>query len=81
VVPGAAVKKEKKQGISFKEKKEFELLSAEIQNLEAERNLIESQMSIGSLTPEDLYSKSIRHGEIVKALDDKEMRWLELSEK
>jgi len=38
-------------------------------------------MSQGSLNPEDLYLKSKRHGEIMKILDDKEMRWLELSEK
>ena len=74
-------KKEKKQGLTFKEKREFEALSIEIQSLESEKNLIENEMSQGSLNPEDLYSKSKRHGEIMKILDDKEMRWLELSEK
>jgi len=74
-------KKEKKPGLTFKEKREFEALSIEIQNLESEKNLIENEMSQGSLNPEDLYSKSKRHGEIMKILDDKEMRWLELSEK
>ncbi|MCX6321354.1 MAG: ABC-F family ATP-binding cassette domain-containing protein [Bacteroidia bacterium] len=74
-------KKEKKQGLTFKEKREFEALSIEIQSLESEKNLIENEMSQGLLNPEDLYSKSKRHGEIMKILDDKEMRWLELSEK
>jgi ATP-binding cassette subfamily F protein uup len=74
-------KKEKKQGLTFKEKREFEALSIEIQSLESEKNLIENEMSRGSLNPEDLYSKSKRHGEIMKILDDKEMKWLELSEK
>ncbi|MBE3085546.1 MAG: ABC-F family ATP-binding cassette domain-containing protein [Bacteroidetes bacterium] len=74
-------KKEKKQGLTFKEKQEFEALSIEIQSFESEKNLIESEMSLGLLNPEDLYSKSKRHGEIMKILDDKEMRWLELSEK
>lgn len=74
-------KKEKKQGLTFKEKREFEALSTEIQSLESGKNLIENEMSQGSLNPEDLYSKSKRHGEIMKILDDKEMRWLELSEK
>jgi ATP-binding cassette subfamily F protein uup len=74
-------KKEKKQGLTFKEKREFEALSIEIQSLESEKTLIETEMSQGSLNPEDLYSKSKKHGEIVKILDDKEMRWLELSEK
>jgi ATP-binding cassette subfamily F protein uup len=73
--------KDKKQSLTFKEKREFETLSAEINLLESEKNLIEAEMSMGSLNPADLYSKSKRHGEIVKLLDDKEMRWFELSEK
>jgi len=75
------VKKEKKQGLTFKEKKEFELLSNEIENLETEKRLIENEMSQGLLSNEELISKSHRHGDILKDLDDKELRWLELSEK
>jgi ABC transport system ATP-binding/permease protein len=75
------IKKEKKAGLTFKEKKEFEAITLEIQNLESEKTLIETEMTLGSLSPEDLYTKSIRHGEIMKILDDREMRWLELSEK
>ncbi len=74
-------KKEKKQGLSFKEKKEFEVLSAEIEELESEKRLIETEMSNGIISNEELLSKSKRHGEIVKILDEKELRWLELSEK
>ena len=74
-------KKGKKQGLTFKEKREFEALTIEIQRLEAEKKLIETEMNQGSLNQEDLYSKSRRHGEIMKILDDKEMRWFELSEK
>jgi ATP-binding cassette subfamily F protein uup len=73
--------KEKKPGLSFNEKREFELLSREIEDLESEKIFLESEMSMGVLGPEELYQKSIRHGELVKLLDDKEMRWLELSEK
>jgi ATP-binding cassette subfamily F protein uup len=76
-----SARKEKKPGLTFKEKKEFETLAHEIKNLESEKILIEAEMNNGSLNPEDLYAKSIRHGEIMKILDDKEMRWLELSEK
>jgi ABC transport system ATP-binding/permease protein len=76
-----SVKKVKKQGLTFKEKKEFEALSIEIQSLESEKSLIETEMSHGSLNPEELYLKSKRHGELMKVLDDREMRWLELSEK
>src|SRR5664279_2440972 len=74
-------KKEKKQGLTFKEKKEFEVLSAEIEELESEKKLIEKEMSNGIISNEELLSKSRRHGEIVKILDEKELRWLELSEK
>jgi ABC transport system ATP-binding/permease protein len=78
---GNTEKKEKKQAMTFKENREFEILSTEIQNLESEKSLIETEMSHGSLNPDDLYLRSKRHGEIMKILDDKEMRWLELSEK
>jgi ABC transport system ATP-binding/permease protein len=74
-------KKEKKQSLSFKEKREFEALSSDIERLESEKKSIEEEMSNGSLNPEVLLSKSKRHGEIMKLLDDMEMRWLELSEK
>jgi len=79
--PETVSKKEKKQGLTFKEKKEFEVLSKEIENLESEKKLIESEMSQSFINNEELLSKSKRHGEIVKLLDDKEFRWLELSEK
>jgi ABC transport system ATP-binding/permease protein len=75
------IKKEKKSGLTFKEKREFEILTAEIQKLESEKSVIENEMSHGSLNQEELYLKSKRHGEIVLILDDKEMKWLELSEK
>lgn len=75
------VRKEKKAGLSFNDKREFESLSIEIANLENEKSVIESEMSRGELSNEELYKKSDRHGEILKLLDDKEMRWLELSEK
>ena len=75
------LKKDKKQGLTFKEKKEFEELTKEIEKLESEKKLIENEMSLGVLGNEELLAKSKRHGEIVKLLDDKELKWLELSEK
>jgi ABC transport system ATP-binding/permease protein len=74
-------KKVKKPGLSYKEKLEFEKLSGEIESLESEKKIIETEMNQGSLNPDDLYIKSLRHGAIVKTLDEKELRWLELSEK
>jgi ATP-binding cassette subfamily F protein uup len=78
---GQPSKKDKKEGLTFKEKREFEELSGEIQSLESEKKAIEAELSSGSIGQELLYSRSQRHGEIVRMLDDKEMRWLELSEK
>jgi ATP-binding cassette subfamily F protein uup len=75
------LKKEKKQGLTFKEKREFEILTHEIGDLESEKKLIETEMSSGFIKSDELVSKSIRHGEIIKILDEKELRWLELSEK
>jgi ABC transport system ATP-binding/permease protein len=73
--------KAKKIGLSFKEKRELETLSAEIEELEAEKRQVENEMSNGKLDNDELYSKSVRHGEIMKLLDIKELRWLELSDK
>jgi ATP-binding cassette subfamily F protein uup len=76
-----SIRKDKKHGLTFKEKREFELLLNEIGNLESEKKLIEVEMSRGDLKNEELLSRSQRHGEIMKILDEKELRWLELSEK
>jgi ABC transport system ATP-binding/permease protein len=75
------VRKEKKQGLSFKEKREFELLTDEIGKLESEKKLIEDEMNSGRLNTEELIERSRRHVEITTLLDDSELRWLELSEK
>jgi ABC transport system ATP-binding/permease protein len=75
------IKKEKKPGLSFNEKREFEILTKEIEALEAEKGIIETELSSGTLKSDDVISRAHRHGEIMKALDDKELRWLELSEK
>lgn len=74
-------KSEKKAGKTFMEKKEFELLSEEIRKLESEKTKIENEISSGLLKPDELYSLSLKHGELLNILDEKEMRWLELSEK
>jgi ATP-binding cassette subfamily F protein uup len=74
-------KKVKKQGLTFNEKREFEMLTTEIENLETEKKLIEDDLNGGVLTKEELIAKAQRHGEILKVLDDKELRWLELSER
>lgn len=67
--------------MSFKERKEFEALTVDIEKLEEEKRSIEEALSAGTLGVEELTQKSQRISEIIAELEDKEMRWLELSEK
>ena len=66
--------------LTFKEKREFEELEKEIEMLEAEKAEIEAALSSGSLQGSDLIEKSNRIGALMSELDEKTMRWLELSE-
>ncbi len=72
--------KEQAKKLGFKEKRELEQLEKDIQELELEKKGLELDLEQGSCSPEDLVSKSVRHGEISELLGQKEMRWLELSE-
>lgn len=67
--------------MSFKERKEFEALTVDIEKLEEEKRSIEEALSAGTLGVEELTQKSQRISEIIAELEEKEMRWLELSEK
>lgn len=67
--------------MSFKERKEFEALTVDIEKLEEEKRSIEEALSAGTLGVEELTQKSQRISEVIAELEDKEMRWLELSEK
>lgn len=73
-----AVRNSKKAG--FKEKREFELLQKELAELGQEKLKLEEQLSIPGLSFEQLNETSKRIAEISSLLDEKEMRWLELSE-
>lgn len=72
--------KEQKKKLSFKERKEFEALEADIQALEAEKAELEAAMCSGTLGNEDLLAKSQRISKVIEEIDEKTMRWLELSE-
>lgn len=67
--------------LSFKEKREFEQLEADIAALEAEKASLTEQISSGTLPYDKLQEASQRIGAINEDLDMKEMRWLELSER
>ncbi len=69
-----------KKKISYKEKREYEMLAKEIAELEAEKQRAEAKLSNTELSFDQLNLLSRRVGEISAELPDKEMRWLELSE-
>lgn len=66
--------------MTYKEKREFEQLSKEIKTLTAEKVGLEEALCSGSLSVEELTEKSKRLPMLNDELDEKEMRWLELSE-
>jgi len=75
--------KQVKEGVhklSFNDKRELEQLEKDIASLEEEKQVIETAMNSGDCASEELVIMSQRHGEIRDLLDDKELRWLELSE-
>ncbi len=70
-----------KKKASYKEQKEYEALTAEIETLTAEKATLEQQLGSGTLTdPAAITNASTRIGEVIALLDEKEMRWLELDE-
>jgi len=83
VKPKAMPVKTKSTGtkLTFKEKKELESLETEIAMLEAEKNNLLDALNSGTLSPDELMEKSRRFSELTPELEEKEMRWLELSEK
>lgn len=73
--------KSDKPRATYKQQKEYEQLTAEIEALTAERKAIESMLSSGTETDSDKITEaSKRIGELIATLDEKEMRWLELDE-
>ncbi|MDE5684287.1 MAG: ABC-F family ATP-binding cassette domain-containing protein [Muribaculaceae bacterium] len=68
--------------MTFKEKREFEALEGEIEALSEEKNALEAFFSAAvSPDPQEFADKSRRYEEVKDLLDEKELRWLELSEK
>ena len=69
-----------KRRMTFKEKKEFEQLEVEIAQLEEEKKTIEDALCSGTLSVDEITEKSKRLPELNDELDEKSMRWLELSD-
>lgn len=78
--PTASERKPNK--LTFKEKRELEALSGEIDTLTAEKKALEEFFASGAAASADEFKdKNMRYNELTELLDEKEMRWLELSEK
>ena len=71
---------ENKRKMSYKEKREYEQLTQEIDKLTEEQKKLEEALCSGTLSVEEQTEKSKRLPEIKDELDEKEMRWLELAE-
>lgn len=78
--PSTRAPEEKKRRLTFKERQEMEQLEKELEELNAEKTDIENALSSGTLAPGELQNKSQRIATVLALLDEKEMRWLELSE-
>ena len=71
---------ESKRKLSFKERKEYEALEVEIMELEEEKSAIEQALCSGTLGNDELVAKSRRIQDVIALIDEKTLRWLELSE-
>ena len=71
--------KSEKRKATYKEQKEYEALTAEIETLNQEKAALETLLSSGG-APDEITKASTRIGELMALLDEKELRWLELDE-
>ena len=78
--PQSAIRNPKSKKLSYKEQREFEQLEKEIPQLEKEKAEITEKMSSANLPYEELQKLSARITEVTQLLEEKELRWLELSE-
>lgn len=74
------VRTERKIKLTYSERKEFEALTAELEKLNAEKIELEQLFNSGEVIS-DMDAKSRRYSDLTAIIDEKEMRWLELSEK
>jgi len=80
LLPSPRGEEKSKRKLTFKEKQEFESLEKEIPQLEKEKAELENLLASGNLTSDEIIKTSQRHGELNDLIDEKTMRWLELSE-
>ena len=70
----------KKKKLTYKEQKEFEQIEKDLEALNTEKAELEEALGTGTLPFDQLQSASERIGQILEEIDEKELRWLELSE-
>ena len=70
----------KKKKLTFKEQRELEQLEKDLESLAAEKADLEAKLSSGTLPFDQLQTASERVGQLIDLIDEKELRWLELSE-
>jgi ATP-binding cassette subfamily F protein uup len=85
VIPSATKESPKpkapaRRKLTWKEQQELKALDEELPRLEAEKADLEAQLSSGTLAPAQLQEASTHYGELQALIDEKELRWLELSE-
>ena len=80
VAPKPVREKEKVRKLTFKERLEMQQLESDMEKLNTEKTELETALNSGSLDTDELVKSSQRIAEIIDLLDEKEMRWLELSE-
>ena len=80
VPAGGGGSSDKKRKLTFNEKREYEQLTKDIESLEKEKAELESALASGTLSNDELITKSQRFQEVTNLLDEKEFRWLELDE-
>jgi len=69
-----------KKKLTYKEQKELEALDSEIPALENEKTTIEDALNSGTSSLDELNAQSARIGELIREIEEKTMRWIELSE-
>jgi len=74
------IKTSPKRKLSFNEKREMEQLEMQISELEKRKTVLESELNSGILPHDELFEKSEQLVQLKNELDEKEIRWLELSE-
>lgn len=72
---------DKKEKLTFKEKFEHDALQKEIPELEEEKRLLEKKLESNITDHQELTNCTKRIGEVIQLIDEKSLRWLELSEK